>query len=569
MNRKNLTAAVLAGLAGAAGIAGTAQAVNLNPDGLGQVLIYPYYTSDAGNATLLSVVNTTDQAKAVKVRFKEGYNSREVLDFNMYMSAWDVWVAAIADDEGTPTLFIPDSTCTVPYIYGDSIDAGEEVGIQPFLPYAYTGANADGGPTDIGRAAEGHFEMIEMGTLTNETATVKRLGSAQAATQVINDDGEQGPEDCYQLVDNWTENPDGMWIDDPDLDMSRNSGGLFGGGAIINVGKGTMYGYDAKAVQGYDKSANGNHFRPGNIRPNLNDGGQNDATIFFGVPQDKAVTLYGYPRSVDAVSAVFMHEYTMNEYNIQTSLNAASEWVITFPTKNWYVDPVNLIFAIGWEPDQNDPGCGGWIPGQPFPSRDGPNPSDNTAGPGGQLGWELCTYVEYVEEGAYPPFTSVFDGEACEVFGMSIWDREENAADGPNNPVPPIVSPPPPGGGTPTAPNEICYEVNIFRFGNDGTFVPVFGTTSDLLKTVDTGSIVYDNGTMSKPRENGWARINWGLDPEHVDYNGLVGLPVTGFWAEQFTNGFLGTPEASVLANYGGLFEHKGNVRRISPRYVD
>ena len=569
MNRKNLTAAVLAGLAGAAGIAGTAQAVNLNPDGLGQVLIYPYYTSDADNATLLSVVNTTDQAKAVKVRFKEGYNSREVLDFNMYMSAWDVWVAAIADSEGTPTLFIPDSTCTVPYLYGTAVANGEEVAEQPFLPYAYTGANADGGPTDISRAAEGHFEMIEMGTLTNETATAKRLGSAEAATHVIDEDGNQWPADCQQLVDNWTENPDGMWIDDPDLDIARNSGGLFGGGAIINVPKGTMFGYDAKAVQGYDKNPNGNHFRPGNIRPNLNDGGENDATIFFGVPQDKAVTLYGYPRGVDAVSAVFMHEYTMNEYNIEAALNAASEWVITFPTKNWYVDPINLVFATGWEPDQNDPGCGGWIPGEPFPSRDGPNPSDNTAGPGGQLGWELCTYVEFVIEGAYPPFTSVFDGEACEPFAMSVWDREENADDGPNNPVPPIVSPPPPGGGTPTAPNEICYEVNIMRFGNDGVFVPVFGTTSDLLKTVDTGSIPYDNGTKSKPRQNGWARIDWGADPDHVDYNGLVGLPVTGFWAEQFTNGFLGTPEASVLANYGGLFEHKGNVRRIAPRYVD
>ena len=65
MNRKNLTAAVLAGLAGAAGIAGSAQAVNLNPDGLGQVLIYPYYTTNDGNDTLLSVVNTTEEAKAV------------------------------------------------------------------------------------------------------------------------------------------------------------------------------------------------------------------------------------------------------------------------------------------------------------------------------------------------------------------------------------------------------------------------------------------------------------------------------------------------------------------------
>ena len=32
--------------------------------------------------------------------------------------------------------------------------------------------------------------------------------------------------------------------------------------------------------------------------------------------------------------------------------------------------------------------------------------------------------------------------------------------------------------------------------------------------------------------------------------------------AVKYANGFLGTPEASVLANYGGLFDHKGNVRR-------
>ena len=101
MNRKNLTAAVLAGLAGAAGIVGSAQAVNINPDGLGQVLIYPYYTTNGGNNTLLSVVNTSEDAKAVKVRFMEGQNSQEVLDFNLYMSAFDVWAAAIKEIAGT------------------------------------------------------------------------------------------------------------------------------------------------------------------------------------------------------------------------------------------------------------------------------------------------------------------------------------------------------------------------------------------------------------------------------------------------------------------------------------
>jgi hypothetical protein len=97
-------------------------------------------------------------------------------------------------------------------------------------------------------------------------------------------------------------------------------------------------------------------------------------------------------------------------------------------------------------------------------------------------------------------------------------------------------------------------------------FNSVFGTTSDLLKTVDTGSVVFDNGTQSKPRVAGWAKIDWSIDPDHVDSLGVIGLPVTGFWAEQFENGFLGTPAASVLANYGGLFDHKGSVRRGVPR---
>jgi len=95
MKRNSLTTALLAGLAGAAGLATTASAVNLNPDGLGQVLIYPYYTVNDGNQTLVSVVNTTNRVKAVKVRFLEGRNSKEVLDFNLYLSPFDVWAAAV------------------------------------------------------------------------------------------------------------------------------------------------------------------------------------------------------------------------------------------------------------------------------------------------------------------------------------------------------------------------------------------------------------------------------------------------------------------------------------------
>src|SRR5437016_5272400 len=76
---------VFAGM-GAMSVTGSAQAVNVNPDGRGQVLIYPYYTTradGAGNAygTLISVVNPTPVGKSLKVRFLEGRNSRSVQDF--------------------------------------------------------------------------------------------------------------------------------------------------------------------------------------------------------------------------------------------------------------------------------------------------------------------------------------------------------------------------------------------------------------------------------------------------------------------------------------------------------
>jgi len=588
MNRKNLTAALLAALAGVAGIAGTAQAVNVNPDGVGQVLIYPYFTTNDGNQTILTVVNTTDHAKAVKVRFLEGYNSREVLDFNLYLSEHDVWVAAITElagvDGGQPGILVPDTSCTVPYLYGMG-------GVQEFLPYAYTGDFTDGGPTDMARQSEGYFQVIEMGTLTDASERAPgtldkddpgRVGSATAATHVVQDDGSSMPLDCDQLVRNWTdydvdpdfrEDPlDGMWFDeaqshgdctatDPDdvdtadcmayTDTLRNSGGLFGGAAVVNSGNGTMFSYNAKAIQGYDKSLFGLHYVPGTIHPSLNDGDQHWATIFFGTPSNEAVSLF-YGRSVDAISALFMHDNVMNEYVIEEDLDAATEWVFNFPTKNWYVDKEVLGSSASWVPDPTDPGCGGWKPGEPFPPWDG----EGAKPPG----WELCTYLEIVvDNDAIPPFTEVFDGEACEVVGYSNWDREESpSTPGTPGSRPPVVSPAPPGGSRPdTEDFVLCYEVNVLRFGDED----IFGTTSDLLATVeDTPS-------------GGWANVNFsyvadfkdglGKIERHQDRNGLVGLPVIGFAAEEFENGFVG--DGTVLANYGGLFEHRASVKRIDP----
>jgi hypothetical protein len=161
--KKKSLCAALAGI-GALGAAGAAQAVNLNPDGLGQVLIYPYYTvrsNAAGNAfnSLLSVVNTTASAKAVKVRFLEGKNSREVLDFNLYLSKKDVWTAAIVPTSAGASVVSNDASCILP----NQLPAGG----QPFVTFAID----DNGGTGADRLQEGYVEIIEMASYADSSTT--------------------------------------------------------------------------------------------------------------------------------------------------------------------------------------------------------------------------------------------------------------------------------------------------------------------------------------------------------------------------------------------------------------
>ena len=66
--KKNILSVAVA--SGVAGLALNAQAaMYLNPEGTGEVLLFPYYNAQNGNETSMHIVNTTDDAKAIKVRF--------------------------------------------------------------------------------------------------------------------------------------------------------------------------------------------------------------------------------------------------------------------------------------------------------------------------------------------------------------------------------------------------------------------------------------------------------------------------------------------------------------------
>jgi len=87
-----------------------------NSRGLGHQLVFPYFTTQGSNNTLVNIVNTdTVNGKAVKVRFRGAGNSDDLFDFQVLMSPGDVWTASLAQDAaGVTKLTSTDNTCVIP-----------------------------------------------------------------------------------------------------------------------------------------------------------------------------------------------------------------------------------------------------------------------------------------------------------------------------------------------------------------------------------------------------------------------------------------------------------------------
>jgi hypothetical protein len=303
-------------------------AVYLSPQGPGQALVYPYYTVNGSQDTLFTLVNLGSEAKAVKVRFLEGYNSRDVLDLNVYLAAGDVWAATVTADGEGARLIAADPTCTVP-----------DVATMPDHAIAFTtqqfdgnGALAgDGGPTGASRVREGHVEVIEMGVVTGASAV------AASPLPVGEEDGDLdggAPVDCARLREAWSNG--GYWVLDPYVDLEPPTGGLTGNAAIVNVGHGTVQGYVADALGAFHSPGTGRvHTGPESLDPNLASGTSLTASTW---PSNRAFTAT-FSRAIDAVTAVFMSWSIYNDFWTASALGARSEWVITYPTKRFYTDP--------------------------------------------------------------------------------------------------------------------------------------------------------------------------------------------------------------------------------------
>jgi hypothetical protein len=493
MKRNSLNAAIAAGLVAAAGMCDGANALELSPDGTGQVLIYPYYTVNKNQQTVISVVNATNVAKAVRVRFLEGYNAREVLDFNLFLSEFDVWtgtVFALADaglvGEGAAIL-TTDRSCTVPprSHWTGQLSTGRPY--QEFRDFAYTGPHQDSGPTGRARTREGHVELVQMADLSGAL----RMAVTHNAAGV--------PANC-NVVES---------IDPANTLLLAPTGGLFGAAGIVDVAQGTFHSYNADAIGGFSKiplySAHGMptpSLAQANSAP-----GVATAYVF-----DAAGELFrsDYPtagqpsQAIDAVSAVFMAASLLNEYNVDASAGSNTDWVVTFPTKRFYVDPQILGLPLG------SPGA---LP--PFNFTFGERITGNGTAVNG-------------------------DAQSCSQVAFLQFDREEGR---------PVGYAPGFGGVPPLVIPTLCTSINV---------ISTLNTSTPPIESAVLGSRLVTN--MRPFSYAGWLRLN--LDPASQPHalrassDGDVynGLPATGFQAVNYVNANV-TP--GVLANYSASWRHR------------
>jgi len=501
--KKNLISLAVAAsvLGGAAVQAGQ----YVNPEGTGQVLMFPFYNADNGNATNFHLVNTTGKAKAVKVRFVEHKNSDEVLDFNLYLSPYDHFAfGVIGDPNGTGAAIITqDNSCTVPELgsangafSGTAIEetSGATTRTQPFVNYQY--ANTLDVDSSIERSLTGHLEVIEMGVLVNNGSPLDALGKLTQWASFVTHGATDVPANCDALATAWATSAM------PAAAVTAAEGGLYGLAYHINVDSAAAYGFEPTAIA--DWALTTNHTNPGLDVPNITQG-DTAFNVQTGASENAQVWTDGSATNgAQAISAILMTDSLSNDVMVNPAIGGMTDWVVTFPTKKYHVD------ALGTAADPVIP---------PF--------TDNWRG----------TYTTAALTKKEDP--------ACEIVAPTAYDREENTAVGGNG-----FSPAPE-----SASSLICNETAVISMGPAGT-------PSALNVEMGLTSYAY-------PYTEGWMTFKFGGATSKNAVSGLTqdmtlasgndslvmtGLPAIGFAAYKVSNGAM---------SYGNASEHKTNSNNI------
>jgi len=581
---KNCTAAVfgVAALVGSASAVVTNQNINvqgftpataleLNPDGLGHILVVPYFTVNGGNDTYLSIGNTdVRHGKAVKVRFRGAGNSDDIFDFTVFLSPGDVWTAAVTKDaSGAAKLITTDKSCTLPSTVGKGSGS------------AFVTARVPGNA--VAATTEGYVEIFNMAdvppTLYSAGGATATANPLYTATKHVS-----GVAPCTASAFtplNPTTNAGYTFFQSADstlaaytateaLGFTNPSTGLKANWTIINVPKSAAWTGAAVAVEARNAGGSpavGNIvFSPqtadnvtlANARtltadPLLRGGATTMATtgtstLSATAPIQAAMydlpdlsTPYTYTDLVAAANGVGTRAQAFkltnalaassvaNEFVVDPAILGQTDWVFSLPTRRYnvardYAGSATYYTNYGFDD------AAGAIAGQ----------------------WNFFSTANITTNTAYPNILCVggISGAAggngtptVRLTSGQTGDREETFL---SSSAEFVVSP-----GVPGAAFAICGETSVFSFAANGQ-TSALGAS---LTRFDIGA----------PYTNGWARVATpglstgaatGLNSVATNapvVGGNHGLPVIGFAVMQIKNN---NAQPGLVGNYGLTFPH-------------
>lgn len=270
------------------------QAVYVNPGGLGDALVYGYYNA-RGSWNFIRVINTSNTyGVAAKVRFREGANSNEVLDFYVCLSRGDQWSAWVLDDgnsaDPAQLYWYDNDTPTYPDPNGNDDATDNFLAHHAFVAGSPTAVTADG-------TKEGYLEIIG-GNAWDDTVTANHVTT---------------PIECGQVALNRSERPsltsaEGDWERPATVDVPNTLAGTMG---IYDVADGAgAYAYNATALA--------------NFRDTALDGS-------LGV--DSAPQLKDSTNGLGGVDYALTKAREYATYDIESGLQGQTTIINTFPTK--------------------------------------------------------------------------------------------------------------------------------------------------------------------------------------------------------------------------------------------
>ena len=291
--------------------------VHLSNTHTGEVLVFPLYTVANEHNTLLSISNTTQEYKAVKIRFREGQNAHNVLIFNVYLNPFATWSSALVLNGDVPELIsnTADSSCA-PFLAQS----------QPFLPFEVQQMEGQNTPLpDIQqRMQTGIVELYDMGSV-NPTDDL-------LDTFLF---------DCDALQAAWL--PGGIWNTDPNNRLEAPVGGIKAELVIVDVKDGYSFAQQATAFNGFYPDDAQAHTQPGDVEPNLASADTTSLMIHNG-----ETFRTQWPTGYEAVSASIMASSVANDFIIDNGIDAFPEFVYSTPTRPFYeansVPPFSMAY---------------------------------------------------------------------------------------------------------------------------------------------------------------------------------------------------------------------------------